>query len=270
VLDPEWRNLRTAANAFAPAVAYLRGLKTSDDLKQAIERVSRPAFYAALNIMCGVRTTAVRALARSTRQEQLRPVLNAWYKVLLNQLPDAEYVNVIDLEDTRQEIELTLARFGDPRLLQARIAALRNRIERAEDVRSNVNMSASARPDLVVQNQIAHLLLRSGDFAGAEKEWAEGVETALVMLRISDGRNRSSLSSYLAAVYYNLACTQSLQLKHSKSLHSLKEAVRYGYKDFAWMLEDGDLHSVRQFEGFGAWFEDVAPPSIADRLHSDS
>ncbi|MCA8947177.1 MAG: hypothetical protein KDB29_13175, partial [Planctomycetes bacterium] len=71
-------------------------------------------------------------------------------------------------------------------------------------------------------------------------------------------------------VYYNLACTQSLQLKHTKSLHSLKEAVRYGYKDFSWMLEDGDLESVRRFERFDEWFEDTAPPSVADRLHDNS
>jgi hypothetical protein len=48
-------------------------------------------------------------------------------------------------------------------------------------------------------------------------------------------------------------------------LASLREAVRYGYKDFGWMLEDGDLDSVRACDPFRDWFTDVAPPSIADR-----
>jgi len=86
------------------------------------------------------------------------------------------------------------------------------------------------------------------------------------MLRQAEGRNRSSMTSYLAAVYYNLACAQSLQFKNSRALASLKEAVGNGYKDFAWMLEDGDLDNVRVSEGFRTWFLDTAPPAVADRL----
>lgn len=268
--DANWRKLQTAAGMFEPAMLYLQTMEKTKAVKAALKPISRNSFLGSLAIASGVRTAAARALAQSQGAESLRPELDAYYGKLLKQKADAEYANVLDPEDLRQEIELTLARFGDDRLLQARIATLRSQIERVDGVRSNVNMAASSHPDLITQNQIAHLLLRSGDFAGAEKEWTAGVATALVMLRDSDGRNRSSLSSYLAAVYYNLACTQSLLLKLSKGLHSLKEAVRYGYKDFSWMLEDGDLQSVRQFEGFDEWFEDVAPPSIADRLHSDS
>lgn len=268
--NSNWRKLHLSASAFEPALLYLSGMQKTERVEAGFERFGRQSVLSALEITSGVRTAAIRALAQSDSSPYLVSELQRCYQTLLEQAPSGEFSSVVPLDDLREEIEITLAIFGDDRLLQARISSLRAQIDRVEDVRSNVNISASSRPDLIVLNRIAHLKLRSGDFKGAETEWSAGVETALAMLRGSNGRNRSSLSSYLAAVYYNLACTQSLQLKHTKSLHSLKEAVRYGYKDYAWMLEDGDLQSVRGFESFAEWFEDTAPPSVADRLHDNS
>ncbi|MCA8917655.1 MAG: hypothetical protein KDB32_01065 [Planctomycetes bacterium] len=269
-LNANWRKMQLSTGAFEPALLYLNTMESTKRFDAGVQRYGRESILSALEIANGVRTAAIRALAQSDGSPYLASELGKCYETLLSQSPSGEFSSSAALGDLREEIELTLAIFGDDRLLQARISALRAQIEQVEDVRSNVNISASSRPDLIVQNRIAHLKLRSGDFKGAELEWSAGVETALAMLRGSNGRNRSSLSSYLATVYYNLACTQSLQLKHTKSLHSLKEAVRYGYKDFSWMLEDGDLESVRRFERFDEWFEDTAPPSVADRLHDNS
>jgi hypothetical protein len=217
-------------------------------------------------VLINVRAIAVRALADSPAGTELKPLLIETYDDLLGIAPKGQLGRVIDLDLVRVELELTLARFGDSDLLDARIERLRAQIDRVQNLKANVNMQVASRPDLIAQNEIAHLKLRAGDTKGAEKEWADAVENARVMLRDVDGRNRSSLSSYLAAVFYNLACAQSLQGKVTKALVSLKEAVRYGYKDFGWMLEDGDLFQVRSASSFRDWFTDTAPPAVADRL----
>lgn len=264
--EPPWRRLESAAGALQPALLYLRRLEMDDELQQQIRRFQRSAFHAGLEMLVNVRSAAARALAGSEPSEVLNALLAQSYQVLLEQAPAPELQNLVNLEQIRTEIELTLARFGDDALLQARIARLRSQIERVQEVRTNVNMRAATRPDLIAQNEIAHLLLRSGDLDGAEREWNVAVANGQQMLRQAEGRNRSSMTSYLAAVYYNLACAQSLQFKNSRALASLKEAVGNGYKDFAWMLEDGDLDNVRVSEGFRTWFLDTAPPAVADRL----
>lgn len=264
--EPPWRRLQAAAGALQTALLYQRRLEMDDELLDQIRRFQRSSFHAGLEVLVNVRSAAARALAGSDPSELLNTLLKHSYQLLLEQTPAPELLNLVNLEQIRTEIELTLARFGDDALLQARIARLRSQIERVQDLRSNVNMRAATRPDLIAQNEIAHLLLRSGDLEGAEREWNVAVTNGQQMLRQAEGRNRSSLTSYLAAVFYNLACAQSLQFKNTKALASLKEAVANGYKDFAWMLEDGDLDNVRVSEGFRTWFLDTAPPSVADRL----
>jgi hypothetical protein len=261
-----WRRLQTAAGAFAPAFEYLCEMEATDSVKSGISLHGRASYFAALEVSGSIRAAAVRALAESPQGNELSTLLNAYYGKLIEQEPDPELGNLVNLDDLRTEVELTLSRFGDDRLLAARIEGLRGEIERVAEAKANVNMQVASRPDLVAQNQIAHLLLRAGDAEGAEAEWSAAVETGLAMLGTADGRNRSSLSSYLAAVYYNLACAQSLQSKLTKGLVSLREAVRYGYRDFGWMLEDGDLDAVRAGESFREWFADTAPPSVADRV----
>lgn len=264
--EPSWRRLQAAAGALGPAVAYQNKLVLDQRVSTEVARFPRSAFHAALEVLVSVRAAAARALAGSEPSPELATLLMLRYAVLREQTPTPELLSMVDLEVIRTEIELTLARLGDDTLLQARIERLRSQIDRVQEVRSNVNMRAGSRPDLIAQNEIAHLLLRAGDLEGAEQEWAMAVANTQELMREAEGRNRSSLASYLAAVYYNLACAQSLQSKVSKALSSLKEAVTHGYKDYAWMLDDGDLHNVRVTEGFRAWFMDYAPPAVADRL----
>jgi hypothetical protein len=250
----------------APAFEYLNAATTTEAVTAGVKVHGRSAYFAALEVAGGVRAAAVRALAECPASPELPILLQEYYTLLLDQSPEAELAGLVNLDGLCTEIELALARFGDNRLLTARIDNLRAQIQRVAEAQQNVNMQASARPDLIAQSQIAHLLLRAGDAGAAEAEWQALVDAGLAMLGGVDGRNRSSLSSYLAAAYYNLACAQSLQLKASKALASLREAVRYGYKDFGWILDDGDLEAARALEDFIDWFEDVAPPSVADRL----
>ena len=263
-----FRRLNSAAGGFEPVLTYARTMKLTEELYAEIQRTPRSRYQAALEVYGNVRAAAVRALAGSPDLSGFKHELESYYRVLEKQSPDASIVHLLNLDATQVEIEVTLGRLGDTTLLDARIASLRTRIERVQQLKTNVNMNANSRPDLIAQNEIAHLLLRSGNAAGAEQERSNAADEAIVMLRSADGRNRSSLSSYLAAVYYNLACAQSLQLKSSFALASLKKAVTHGYKDFSWMLEDGDLYEVRQHEEFIQWFDRVAPPSVSDRLRA--
>ena len=264
-----FRRLNVAVEGFALVLTYSRSMTMTDELRATIERTPRATYQAAFEVYGNVRAAAVRALAGSPDSLALRDSLAQYYGVLGSHTPAPEIEHLLNIEATLVEIEVTLARLGDATLLDARIATLRSQIERVQQLKANVNMKAGSRPDLIAQNEIAHLQLRSGNLEGAEREWSSAADDAVILQRTAEGRNRSSLSSYLAAVYYNLACAQSLQLKSSKALASLKKAVRHGYKDFSWMLEDGDLYEVRQHESFATWFNDMAPPSVADRLRAD-
>ena len=264
--QPTWRRLVAGAGAFEPALHYQQKMELTEDVDRAVRQVGEQAYLAAQEVLVSLRAVAVRALSECPSTPELNKRLNATYDALMVQTPDPKLGRVIDLDTMRVEIELTLARFGDPELLDARIDSLRSQIQRVQQVKVNVNMQVASRPDLIAQNEIAHLKLRAGDLKGAEAEWKAAASNSRELMRDVEGRNRNSLSSYLAAVFYNLACAQSLQGKVGRAMDSLKEAVSHGYKDFGWMLEDGDLDQVRETTSFRDWFEDTAPPSVADRL----
>ena len=46
--------------------------------------------------------------------------------------------------------------------------------------------------------------------------------------------------------HYNLACIAALQGRPDEALAQLEEAWKVGFSDVAWMLEDGDLKSLRE------------------------
>jgi len=47
-------------------------------------------------------------------------------------------------------------------------------------------------------------------------------------------------------VHYNLACSLALSGRSSEALDSLEAAIRLGYSDAGFLLEDADLDSLRQ------------------------
>lgn len=46
-------------------------------------------------------------------------------------------------------------------------------------------------------------------------------------------------------IQYNLACSLSLMGKKSDAVASLEEAIRLGYDDTEWMLQDPDLEALK-------------------------
>lgn len=267
MFSAQWRLLTESEPALRSAVSFFHSGTVTDEISRELGRLSSSRFHAALSVVNDLRATAVRALGQSESQSSVAPLLIAAHRKASQFEPAPALRNAVNPEVIKTELEITLARFGLHELLNARIEALRLHAQKAQAAPANVNARTATRADLMAQNEIAQLLLRSGDAAGAEREWQSAIEGAIAQIRETNSRSRNALVSYVATAYYNLACAQDLQLKLSRSLESLKAAVEHGYRDYAWMLEDGDLAHLRRSPEFIAWFEDVAPPALVDRLH---
>ncbi|MCZ6672516.1 MAG: hypothetical protein O7C75_06200, partial [Verrucomicrobia bacterium] len=51
-------------------------------------------------------------------------------------------------------------------------------------------------------------------------------------------------------VHYNLACSLALKRRFKESLDALVQAVKLGYRDLQWMMEDPDLENLRNHPAF--------------------
>lgn len=255
-----WRKLGAAMGNFEAALPLVRA--ESDD----VPGTGREALLAAVEVISDLRTVAVRALATSSQAQALVPLLRVWHLALVGYEPAAALSASINPDVLRTEMELTLARLGDRELLDARLATLRAEVERFNGGALNINARLANRPDISARNEAAHLMLRSGDYAGAEKEWQAVLKEAQDVERLTRDSQRAAVATFMGSVYYNLACAQALQLKLTRAGQSLETAVAKGYRDFAWMLEDGDLDALRRTERFREWFGALAPPSLVDRL----
>lgn len=255
-----WRKLGAAMGNFDAALPLVRA--ESDE----VPANGRDALLAAVEVLSDLRTVAVRALATSAQGDKLVPLLRVWHLALVGYEPAAVLSASINPDVLRTEMELTLARLGDRELLDARLATLRAEVERFNGGAMNINARLANRPDISARNEAAHLLLRSGDYAGAEREWQAVLKEAMDVERLTRDSQRAAVATFMGSVYYNLACAQALQLKLTRAGQSLETAVAKGYRDFAWMLEDGDLDPLRRTERFREWFSSLAPPALVDRL----
>jgi hypothetical protein len=66
-------------------------------------------------------------------------------------------------------------------------------------------------------------------------------------------------------VYYNLACTQSLQQKVDDALRSLEWSFKWGFNDLDWVATDGDLANLRKTKPFIALLEEVKSGAAKER-----
>jgi len=51
-------------------------------------------------------------------------------------------------------------------------------------------------------------------------------------------------------VLYNLACSYSLTDQFEPGIATLKQAIAFGYRDFAWLRRDPDLRKLRKHSSF--------------------
>jgi len=259
MFSSSWRKLGSALGNFEVAMQTLRG---------ELEEDGKPgeSLLSAVEVLFDLRVVAIRALASSADGQKLAPTLRLWHLALQGYEPPATLRSSITVDNMRTEIEITLARFGHRELLDARLEVLRSQVERFAQTAANVNARIANRPDIAARNETAHLLLRCGDYAAAETEWLSLLKDSHEIERLARDSQRSAVASFLGSLYYNLACAQSLQLKLTRAGQSLENAVANGYRDFAWMLEDGDLELLRRTDKFRSWFAELAPPALVDRL----
>lgn len=51
-------------------------------------------------------------------------------------------------------------------------------------------------------------------------------------------------------VFYNLACSYSLNSDFDQAAAALEQALQLGYRDFKWLAKDPDLRSLRKHPAF--------------------
>ncbi|HEY5910584.1 MAG TPA: hypothetical protein VJA21_08280 [Verrucomicrobiae bacterium] len=51
-------------------------------------------------------------------------------------------------------------------------------------------------------------------------------------------------------VFYNLACSYSLNRKYTLAASALNQALLLGYRDFKWLVNDPDLDNLRKHPAF--------------------
>lgn len=72
--------------------------------------------------------------------------------------------------------------------------------------------------------------------------------------RIEDGlkmdRKLARLRPENPVVHYNLGCSLALKRRYPEALEALNHAVKLGYRDLQWMLEDPDLENLRNHPAF--------------------
>lgn len=83
--------------------------------------------------------------------------------------------------------------------------------------------------------------------------------------RIADGlkmdRRLVKLQPANATAHYNLACSLALSKRKADALHSLRQAVELGYRDFDWMAQDPDLEALKTHPVFLALLDQLKPQS---------
>jgi tetratricopeptide (TPR) repeat protein len=84
-------------------------------------------------------------------------------------------------------------------------------------------------------------LMYLGNAYTATGMYEKGLKADLKLVRL---RPKDSL------VHYNLACSLSLMGKLNESLGSLEKAIDLGYDDLAHLVNDSDLNSLKDEDGY--------------------
>lgn len=83
--------------------------------------------------------------------------------------------------------------------------------------------------------------------------------------RVADGlkmdRRLVRLQPDNATAHYNLACSLALSKRKTAALHALRQAIKLGYTDFDWMLQDPDLELIKEHPEFHRLLAQLKPQS---------
>jgi tetratricopeptide (TPR) repeat protein len=155
----------------------------------------------------------------------------------------AELQRRVESADISLHARFSLAKDGQPQRVLEKIAELESVVHRRlpeildPDVDSNGNARVARYRQVVFD--IGYHYQQFDDYEHAS-EWFH---------RLTDELPGHSETSW---AHYDLACIAALQQRPEEALEHLKAAYAVGFTDVSWMLEDGDLKSLRERPDFQA------------------
>ena len=121
-------------------------------------------------------------------------------------------------------------------------------------IQSSSHLPLDSRREFEVCQHIASFMLEERDLENSIYYYQKALKS-LDRCCISDEKDIEMYSENVALLNYNLACIYSLQRKLDNSFQHLDTAVKYGWKDLDWMLQDSDLAFLRKSKKFKLIFE---------------
>ncbi len=226
---------------------------------QAAERILAYAHDDALHHV--FRVVATMSLSETKRPELEKELAD----LVLDERDELEAARLSFFESRIGAAEIVrfrsfdLSRYARFSLAKARITApilkLIAAIDQILAIRSNqAEMAQSVTADSEAWFRVEYLrglLFESGyyfqqfdDYANAEKRYRELIK-------------RFPTSRACENAYYNLACVCAIQGRRAEALDALRKAIRAGFTNASWLLEDGDLKSLRGDPEFNSLVEEA-------------
>ena len=93
------------------------------------------------------------------------------------------------------------------------------------------------------------------DWKSTEKPLLDGIALFSRLSKNAQEQNQQILSDFL---YYNLACTYSLENQKKEAVDAFEKSVGLGYKDYYHVLEDTDLDNIREEKRFVSLLKEMS------------
>jgi len=213
-----------------------------------------------------------------------------------------------DLEepDLRRKAMFVLARIGDRGPLEKEVAKIDAQLEilvgKAEEGRglaaklqkqyqalaANKNASDEEKKELVVvqkalsaaTNQWVNLQFQVGGAHNARAVMFQEIrdhgatescyENCLkAWLQIGSFLDNPRSRGNVNITFYNLACVQSLQSKVDAAITNMDRCFAWGYRNYDWINQDGDLDNIKNTERFKALVAEVKSGKAVDRWKTE-
>jgi hypothetical protein len=190
------------------------------------------------------------------------------------------------LLDPEEEFRIARQEWFSPRGSNPEIVALRRRADLSRYARFSLAKAGKIGPILrIIQRMDQELQAYSRDLESRSTDdlYAEHFREWLRTLLFESGYYFQQFDDYDRAnerylrlvekypesrscqsAYYNLACIASIRKLNADSLRYLRRAVELGFTDYEWLLEDGDLQSVRKEAEFQRILEQARTGQLQD------
>jgi hypothetical protein len=178
--------------------------------------------------------------------EELAIDLDVWRAA--GRRDDESFVQSVQRADLSEHARFALAKDGEPQRVLEKIREMDRWVSRKMADILDPTLDSDNDPDVAWLRQlvfdIGYHYQQFDDFDHAS-EWFRKLTDAL------PGHRETRWA------HYNLACIAALQGKPDEAMDHLKAAWAVGFADVSWMLEDGDLRSLRERPDFQALVQTI-------------